>query len=327
MHANRTMKRNNAGVALLAALGMLFIFCMLGMAYVGYMTTTLDRSNYDIRLLRTRCIAEGGIEAGIATLQAALHDPEKLGRVVGATTEVEFPVYRLERGAPNDFAADETKKGVAKVTVRDESGAVNLNHAPARVLQAILKVDGDTARRIRSSLPAGEGGGGPQAWLASVDDLVARGLVTEAALTAVPTKCLTVYSVADHANATGFVNLNVAPPVVLAALLDVDVATAQKVVEARAKQPFKSLADVAAAAGKDPASFNLKPAPDAPDALPKELSFQSRCFRIVSEAELSDLGPGGRAVRATHGGAEAVVVFDEEGRPQTTFWSEAPERN
>jgi type II secretory pathway component PulK len=200
---------------------------------------------------------------------------------------------------------------------------INLNHAPPRVLQAILGVDGDTARKIRSALPAQEGAGGAQRWLASPSDLVSRGLISPAAFAALPKRFVTVYSVADHAQPLGFLNLNAAAPEVLAAVLDIPVDAAKT---AASKRPFRSLADVVAAAGKEPASFNYKPPPDAPDTLPKQLSLESRCFRIVSEAALSELRPDGVEIRATHRRVEAVVAFDPDGSPHVTFWSEAPER-
>ena len=58
-----------SGVALLTALGLLFIFSMLGVAYVGYATNVLSRSQYDARLVRARHVARGGIEAAIGKIQ------------------------------------------------------------------------------------------------------------------------------------------------------------------------------------------------------------------------------------------------------------------
>jgi type II secretory pathway component PulK len=328
MNRIRNRQRAHAGVALLTALGLLFVFSLLGLAYVGYMSTVVDQSNYALRSVRACHIARAGVYAAIGEIQVALEDPAALAKALSTAYELEFPIYTLEQGAPEGFAANAMRNGVARVSIRDESGKINLNHAPPRVLQAALGVDGDTARRIRSGLPIQEAApAGPgQSWMASLDDLVTRGFLTPAAFRVLPKHLLTVYSVADHANPVGFLNVNAAPPEVLAAILDIPPDAAQALAAKRANQPFRDLQELAAAAGKDPATFNFRPAPDTPSAPPKELGFQSRCFRIVSQATVSDLGPNGQEIHPTRKRVEAVVILSEDGTPQVTFWSEAPEQ-
>ena len=313
-----------SGVALLTALGLLFIFSMLGVAYVGYSTNTLDRSQYDARLVRSRHVARGGIEAAIGKIQSVLPSGN-VADVLSAPFEYESPLYQFDREAPEKFSPATERRWVTKVTVTDESGKVNLNCAPPRVLQAILGVDGDTARKIRSSLPLPEGAAAAagQSWLTSMDDLVTRGLMSPAAYDAVPKHLVTVYTVADPARPVEFLNVNAAPPRVLAAILDVTFEAAQ---QAAQKRPFSSLADLSAAAGKDPMTFNIKPASDAPGALPRELSLRSRCFRIESQAELMVRMADGSEESTLGSRAEAVVVFGEGGAVQITYSSEAPQR-
>ena len=327
----RHLRRENLGVALLTALSLLFVFSMLGVAYLGYMSTVKDGTDYELRKARVRNMAEGGVNAAIGEIQAVLEDPALLAKAIGKPLEIECPVYAVDRTAPLGFAARTNRRGLVKVSISDESGKVNINHAPTRVLQAILGIDGDTARKIRSSLPFHDDGATPAGpstgWLLHLDDLVTRGFMTPSAFDAAPKNLATVYSVVDQANASGFLNVNAAPPEVLAAILDVPMEAAQSVAAKRATQPFRNLAEIAAAAGKDPAAFNIRPAPEAPAVLPRELSLQSRCFRIVSEAALSDVGKDNQESHTTHSRVEAVVVFGEDGTPHVTFWSGAPQQS
>ncbi len=343
--AKQFVKRRQtvSGVALLTALGLLFIFSMLGVAYVGYATNTLDRAQYDARLVRARHVARGGIEAAIGKIQSALlveaassplsrRDGDvattasgNVADVLSVPLEYESPLYQFDREAPEKFSPATDRRWATKVTVTDESGKVNLNCAPPRVLQAILGVDGDTARKIRSSLPLPEAAAATgQSWLTSMDDLVTRGLMPPVAYDAVPKHLVTVYTVADPARPVEFLNVNAAPPRVLAAILDVTFETAQ---QAAQKRPFNSLADLSAAAGKDPMTFNIKPASDAPGALPRELSLRSRCFRIKSQAELMVRRADGSEESTLRSRAEAVVIFGEGGAVQITYSSEAPQRD
>jgi type II secretory pathway component PulK len=134
---------------------------------------------------------------------------------------------------------------------------------------------------------------------------------------------VTVYTVGDPARPAAFLNVNAAVPEVLAAILDLPLDAAKQVAE---KRPFNSLQDLSAAAGKEPSAFNMKPSAEAPGALPSEFTLQSRCFRIESAADLMARKADGSEYSIAHRRVEAVVVFDEVGMPQITFWSETAER-
>ena len=327
MERSARSKCGNGGVALLTALGLLFIFSAFGMAFVTYMTTTLERSQFETRSVRARHIAAGGIQVAIGRLQSALASG-KIADALSAPGECEFPLYQYDAAALEKISPMTDRRWAVGLTITDESGKVNLNYAPTRVLQAILGVDGDTARKIRSALPPTDPAGAPasaanQRWLTSLDDLVTRGLISPAAFDAIPKRLATVHSVADPARPVRFLNVNAAPPAVLAAVLDLPLDAAKQVAQ---KRPFASFADLSAAAGKDPSAFIMKPAPDPGGTLPGELSLQSRCFRIESIAELMARKADGSEYRITRSRAEAVVVFDDGGAPQITFWSEALER-
>jgi len=301
----------------LAALALLFLFTLLGTAYVTHMTTEVERTNFEIRGVRARNIARGGIHTAIGAIRQAIEE-NGLPGLLASPYEIELPVYKSQPDAPLGFAARENQRATAQVAVYDESGKVNLNHAPPRVLQAVLGVDGQTARRIRSSLPSSGAPGGQ--WLGSLEDLVHRGFLSREAFDALDRDLVTVYTVADHAHPGASLNVNAAPPAVLAAILGLAPEAAQALA---AQRPGLSTAtDLAAAAGKGPAAFNFKPQPgSAPDALADELCFQSRCFRVVSTATVSNVGPND-TYRPTQARVEAIVVLTRSGA-QVTYWSEA----
>jgi len=329
MNPSARRRCGNSGVALLTALGLLFIFSMLGVAYVGYMTNAYEGTRLETRAVHARHAARGGIEVAIGRLQAALASGT-VADVLSAPGECEFPLYQLDKAAPEKFSPAIDRHCVARLTISDESGKVNLNCAPTRVLQALLHVDGDTARKIRSALPQQQDAMGEpaaptpnQRWLTSLDDLVTRGLMSVTAYNTVSKQLVTVYTVADPARPAAFLNVNAAAPEVLAAILDLPLDAAKQVAE---KRPFNSLQDLSAAAGKEPSAFNMKPSAEAPGALPSEFTLQSRCFRIESAADLMDGKADGSEYSIAHRRVEAVVVFDEAGMPQITFWSETAER-
>jgi len=319
-------RRENRGAALLTALAVLFLFSLLGTTYLRYMSIVGDKTALDVRLIRSRHMAGGGVQAAMGEIQAVLNDPDALRDLQANGLEIAFPVYQANRAEATGLVPRERRRGITTVTVTDESGKVNLNHAPLRVLRAILGVDSATARNIADALPsagaAGEASASDRRWLAGLDDLVNRGLVPPAAYKRLNKNLLTVHTVAHHARPSAFVNVNAAPPEVLAALLDVPREAAASLIAAR---PFKDLAGLSAAAGKPAATFNLRPAPETPQALPEALCFESRCFRIVSRASVSDLGPNDTEYRTMKSRVEAVVIFGD-GAPCITYWSEAPER-
>ena len=116
---------------------------------------------------------------------------------------------------------------------------------------------------------------------------------------------LTTWTVADHAAPAGYLNVNAAPVEVLAAILDMPLETAQQVAE---KRPFATFTALVQAAGKDPATFNIKPDAAEAAAWPAALTGESHCFRIVSDGTAASTAKDREYDRA---GArvEAVVLF------------------
>ena len=312
---NRTvaMERQTAGVALLTALGLLFIFTVLGMGYVTYSITEVDSSNYSLKDLRVHEMARGGIEAAIGELQKSLAAGGPAALLKDGIKIESFPQYGPNRKAPEGFSVRENWPARVDVKIQDESGKINLNYAPPSVLQALLGVDGDTARRIRNSVGMQDGGGR----MITLDDLVTRKLVNAEVYAKLPLANLSITNVADSSLMAESLNINAATPEVLAAIFGMTLEEAKTL---EAKRPFATLADAVAATGKDPALYNLKPAADTPGAVPAELSLQSRSFSIISNASLAEKG---RELKAR---VEAVVVFTKDGAARVTYWSERPEK-
>jgi DNA uptake protein ComE-like DNA-binding protein len=312
LRARRQARERCAGVALLTALALLMIFVTVGLFYIRYMELENERTDLDLREVRARHAASAGVYAALAEIKNALAS----GRAPGAQLEFELPVYGPQRGSPLGFAPMDTRRAVARVTVSDESGKVNLNHATAPVLRSLFGFDEAAAAKIVAGLPdarnpeASWSGGGDRTWLISLDDMVARGMATRAAADAIDPSVVTFSSVADHAAPAQYLNVNVASVWVIATTLGVNPETAQAVGAAR---PFKALAELAAVAGKDPATFNLPP---------EAFGFTSRCYRVVSEGAYSNVVAGARDYRTSRYRVEAVVVFDAAGVPKMTLWSE-----
>jgi DNA uptake protein ComE-like DNA-binding protein len=306
------------GAALLVALSLLALFVMLGMLYAQRMEIELVKADRTQNDARAHAIAAAGVNAALGDIARAAA-AKQLVQVLDKPMTVAVPVYRPEWNG-KELAVKEAKgrKSEAVVTISDESAKVNLNHAPASVLQRILNVDGATARAITAALPrAGEA---DKRWMAGVDELLTRHLLTPEQYTAADKHLLTVYTVADQAHPARFLNVNTASPEVLAAILDAPIEAGPSIA---AQRPFTSLAALAAAAGKDPATFNIKPDPNAAGELPLALTLESRCFRIVSESVSAKVDEKDkREHEAARVRVETVVILKPEGGFDTVYWNE-----
>lgn len=310
------------GAALIIAVTLLAIFVTLGMFYVRNMSLELEKTLFVINQARAREAATGGVYAAIGDLQRAAAE-NQIPQVIATTRTYPFPVYGAQRTTAGlELAPVENRRVEASVVIADESGKINLNHAPASVLQRVLNVDGVTARNITSSLPRADGEPVPtqaanSGWLLDAADLVSRGLLTPEQFAALDKDLITTWTVADHAAPQGFLNINAASPEVLAAILDVPLETAQQVA---AVGPFDSLEALAQAAGKESATFNIKPDPGNPAAWPAPLTSDSRCFRIVSEAASVSVAGQAEYDKAASR-VEAVVVLGDNGEYEILYWN------
>jgi type II secretory pathway component PulK len=315
--------RNNGrrGAALIMAIMMLALFSMLGAAYVRYMAIENRQADMILREARADNVALGGFYAAIGVLQKGRLTGE-MPKAGGETWSWTFPVYaNLNTGDAVRLETHDRRIAEASVTIIDENAKININHVPASVLQAILKVDGAVARNIRGALPlagrsAGEGAVRETAWFNSIGDLLSRDLLSREAFEAIDASLVTVNSVVDRETPAGFININSAPPEVLAAVLDLPVEAAGRVA---ARRPFTDLESLSAAARKAPETFNIKPDPEQPGALPPALALESRCFRIISAGRYASLAEEEEYDRAS-ARIEAIVNFDDQGDYRIVRW-------
>jgi type II secretory pathway component PulK len=303
--AARTAKSGERGVALITALAMLLLFSLLGSAYVGYMLIERSDTAFTVSQFRGRHAAEAGVQAAIG----ALHQQMDAGLSTPATWTYLFPVYGLEGEM---LAAREGLDAEAFVEITDENARVNINFAPRGVLERILGVDRATARQIRSDLPRiGDEPDAEHMWFTSVEELATRGYLNDEQFGALNRDLLTVYTAENPQQPEAYINLNTASPEVIAAVLNVPLERAAAIAAGPA---LRSLHDVVEAAGHEASAFNVPPAPDAPaHALPAELTFQSRTYRIISIGRPAGASAGIRV--------EAVVLFRQDGRPEIRYWS------
>lgn len=286
-------KHSRAGMALFASLVLLLVFSMLGTAYVRYMTTNLQDTRYALQEIRADFLSQGGIYAAVGEIEAARTasvDPAE-------EYTFNFQTYRFDREV-----AREAHPQVVSVVVRDESGRVNLNHAPESLLVA-LGLPINVVRTIRES----------GARLASVDDLRTRDFLNGLQHDNLDTSVFTVYT--GHDNGASL-NLNSASVPVLAAVFNVDDAEAETIA---GKRPFLSWQDAVTKVGREPVSFNVLSKPDR--SMPDGLSLESNCYRLLSEAFMKT--PDTRA-KGLQTAVEAVVQLHDEGGYSINYWNEQP---
>lgn len=285
-------------MALVAAIGMLMIFAMLGTAYIGYMTIEYDATGIDLYEKRAQHLAAAGTEAAIAQMQAAI------GR--GETPQGEYTVslstYRQEATGQGAYPQTVT------VRVTDESARVNLNYAPPALLQA-LGLPEPGAQAVADYRAAGKR-------FASVETLRTDGLLDAKAFQALDKSQFTVYTGTDPGQPHSYLNLNTAPEKVLSAIFSINADEAKALA---GKRPFASWADALQKVGREPATFNVSAPQYAARDMPRDLALASRSYRVTSTVDMTMPGGTGRAMSA---GVEAVVVFPENGGSAVRYWQE-----
>jgi len=283
-------------MALVAAIGMLMIFAMLGTAYIGYMTLEYDEAGLAMREARARALVEAGIHAAIGEIQGAM-----------ARSESPKPEYTI---ALNAYRQESTGQGAYPQNVRvgltDESGRINLNFAPVALLRA-AGIPENAAKAIEDYRASGK-------HLASVEALRSEGLVDNQTLQAIDRGRFTVYTGSDLRQPHSYLNLNTAPEPVLAAIFNI---SAEEAAALATKRPFASWEDAVQKVGREPSTFSVAPPQYASRDMPAALALSSRCFRLVSLVEMDMPGGNGRRVYA---GAEAVVAFLENGTYSIRYW-------
>lgn len=321
------------------ALSLLAIFGILGTAYVGYMNLSLMETDMGVRTARADQLAVAGVQIALEGLRQEVLNPNRYN-IRGETARFELSTYHgiepAEGGgviatslglAEDPDGSIQPRLAMANVTIYDESARININHAPASVLQRALKVDVNTARQVASSVPAA--GSGPDSkWFLALDELIHPALLTQEQFDALDLAQLTVHSVGDHTKPTGYFNVNEASPTALAAVLNV---TEEQAIQIKAKAgdgagftSMQAFNDAVAEVTGSP--FSGAETKDA-------LALESRCFRVVSEgryAKILDQAAYDAAEadqKSTYvrpGGAgrvEAVFLFGDDGSYEVLHWS------
>lgn len=289
------------GMALISALGVLMIFTVLGTAYVRYMSYEYDKTKYIVQEVRSRALAQGGINAAIGEIEQALKD----GKTPNAVYNFQLPVFIREGEGLREEAQTVT------VRVSDEASRVNINHASKDLLSAmgftrsglnnLSDIKADTSVRKKHRVRSGP--------LASVNELRTRNVVGSRDYHNLDTDLMTVYT------SSGVVNINTAAPRVLAAVFGIELGDARVLAS---KRPFTSWANAVEKVGRDASTFNVS---SAGGSIPEELSLTSNAYRLISEATVRSQGARQRGVR---GIVEAVVIFEDDGGTNIRFWSEVP---
>ncbi len=304
----------NRGSALILAIGALSVCMLLMLGYASFMQVELDSANFELRKARARAIAEGGINAAIASLKKAVNE-NKAAELLAQPQKYTFPAYdHAWDGTTPSLKENPQRLSEAVVIISSESGKINLNCAPAAVLQSVFKVNASTAQKIFASVHADNA---PQ-WLTSVNDVVARGLLPAAQLDGLDLSIVTTVSVANPAQPQAYLDVNAANPATLALILGISAETAAQVA---AQRPFTTLDAFRQAAGKAPAEFNYKPAGPAPDAMPADFALETRCYRLVCEALYASTADGTRKYDRAPVRAEAVVRLLPGGAFEIAEWS------
>jgi type II secretory pathway component PulK len=259
-----------------------------------------DEARFETRKARARMLAEGGFNAAIGEIQAAL----ARGEAPADRYEFKLPIY-VYRAQGNEVFPQ-----AIEVKIGDESARINLNHAPLGVLTSV-GFDPAPARALIASLP---GNGKSGAWLTSLDELRTRKILTPEEFSSLDKELFTVYSATDPASPRAFLNLNTMSARALAAVFNIPKDEAAELAQ---KRPFADWRDVVGKTGRDPSTYNIKPPSQDGNQLPDALSLTSRAFHITCSA-IVESESRRRNVRYP---VEAVVLFLDNGNYIVRHWA------
>ncbi|HNR31169.1 MAG TPA: type II secretion system protein GspK [Candidatus Hydrogenedentes bacterium] len=306
MAFRRRPDEGRRGAALILALALLAVMAVMGTYYVRYMNLEQEAADLALGETRARLAAEAGVQATIGRLSAALR-ANALKVAITAPDRIEFPTYQLLRGERGlDLAPHQRRRAAADVAVFDENARLNLNCAPAPVIEAALGIAPDVARRIVSAAAAGQ--------FLEPEDLVARGLLSQEEFERLDRSLVTTYSAPDPKQAHSYLNVNTALPKVLAAALGV---TEEAARAAQDQGPYQSLDAFSQIAGKDVTGA----ASDATPLPARAFDCESRCFRVVSTGTFARVDDRGREYGRAVARLDAVVLFEGPNQYDIIHWS------
>lgn len=299
---------NTKGVALMIAISMLGIFALLGMYYIRDAETELRRTVLLLDEMRVREYAKTGISSALVELEKAWRKDTIQELLDKCPLEFTYPYYKQEYKGDGTFALvpSDTMSVKVKVWITDESGKINLNCSPASVLQKILNINGEMARRIVSNLPNSGMPSSSGRWFYLLEELYGPSGVIQGEFNEQGMNFVSTWNAGNPNNPIPYLNINKAPVEVLMALFNISSDEAQKIIDAR---PIKSMNDLITMLGKPTTGYNIKV-----DDMSLNWQFpfteKSNSFKIIVIAELTRVTLG-KKYNHVFASKETGVVFVE----------------
>ncbi len=305
---------SNKGVALIIAISLLGVFALLGMYYVRDSETELRRTTLLLDEIRVREYAKTGIDSALVELEKAWRTDTIQELLDKCPIEFTHPYYKQVYKGDGTFVLEpsDTVSVKTKVWITDESGKININCSSASILQKILNINGELARKIVSNLPNSGMPSSSNKWFYLAEELYdgfVPGNFNDQILNSVST-----WNAGNPNNPVPYLNINKASNEVLMALFNINSDEAQKIINAR---PIKTMGDLVAILEKSPTGFNVR-VDDTSSSWQFPFTDRSNSFKIVVVAELNKevLGKKYNHVFASK---EVGVVFIES--IPTIVWS------
>jgi len=149
-------QQGQKGVALLTALVLLFLFTMLGAAFIRYMTITLEETRYDIRIIRASQAATAGVQAAIGEILTA----KAANRTPKSSFKVDLPVYAPEKqpatphAIPAKLVQRADRRTECEITITLDNNTPNKFRVISKGLSADIGPNGREWRKIRRTVDA-----------------------------------------------------------------------------------------------------------------------------------------------------------------------------
>lgn len=299
------MIKFNRGVALIIAISLLGIFSLLGMYYVRSSEIDLKRVGLLLDELRVREYTNAGLNVVIAEIEKHWVNGTIDDLLNKGEFQIEIPYYTLiyKGEGKRNLDTSDTNEVSVKAKIFDESGKANINLAPVSVIQKILKVDGDTARQLKSKLDKQSGG----KWLYVLDEIYTRGVSLNGVNLEEIYENLSTWNAGNPENPIPYLNINRATPEVLKAVFNLNDAEVEKVLSAR---PFRTLEEFVNLVGKDPSTFNIKIGNFLDSKWVFPFTGSSNSFRIILNGELRKNVSGSSYRKVSYSLEVGVVIVD-----------------
>ncbi|MCX8066141.1 MAG: general secretion pathway protein GspK [Candidatus Hydrogenedentes bacterium] len=295
----------DSGVALIIAISFLGIFSLLGMYYVRSSEIELKRVNLLLDELRIREFVHAGLNEVVAEIEKHWTNGTIEDLLNRGEYEIGMPYYTfINVGEGKQILSPSDVVRVAlKVRVFDESGKININLAPASVIQKLFGVNGEIARNFKAKLDMQSGG----KWLYVLDEIFERGIPFDEELNVRINQNVSTWNAGDPSAPIPYLNINKATPEVLKALFNLSDSEVERVVSMK---PFDSFENFVGIIKKDPISFNVKIGELNGEKWFFPFTGKSSSFKIVLEGELRRGVSGVTYNRVKYSLEVGIVIVD-----------------